>query len=67
MLWVNFELQEADHDRFQIYDGDGGFHTSPTHPAYGFVRNHPDSMMLNWNALRGHFGGHLWNSVWMGS
>ena len=50
-------IARADHDRFQIYDGDGGFHTSPTHPAYGFVRNHPDSMMLNWNALRGHFGG----------
>ena len=53
------ELRVAmgDHDRYQLYDGDGGFHTSPTHPAYGFVRNHPDSLMLNWSALRGHFGG----------
>ena len=52
-----FRVAVADHDRYQIYDGDGGFHTSPTHPAYGFVRNHPDSLMLNWFALRGHFNG----------
>ena len=52
-----FRVALGQHDRFQMYDGDGGFHTSPTHPAYGFVRNHPDSMMMNWNALRGHFGG----------
>ena len=47
----------GEHDRYQMYDGDGGFHTSPTHPAYGFVRNHPDSMGLNADAAAGNFGG----------
>ncbi|GIS36385.1 MAG: hypothetical protein Ct9H90mP7_3930 [Candidatus Neomarinimicrobiota bacterium] len=46
------ELRVAvgEHDRFQIYDGDGDFNI-PTHPAYGFFRNNADSMMMNWNAL----------------
>ncbi|MDD9853148.1 MAG: TonB-dependent receptor [Deltaproteobacteria bacterium] len=43
MPWITVEYRFAfgDQDRFQQYDGDGGFYTDPDHPAYGFTR--PDS------------------------
>jgi len=44
----------SEQDRYQINDNDGGNFVDPSHPAYGFKRDHPDSMMTNWNALRGH-------------
>ena len=47
----------TEHERFQISDGDGGFHTSTNHPAYGFQRLHPGSMGINADAAAGNFGG----------
>ncbi|MDD9801249.1 MAG: TonB-dependent receptor [Deltaproteobacteria bacterium] len=40
MPWITVEYRFAfgDQDRFQQYDGDGGFYTDPDHPAYGFTR-----------------------------
>jgi len=37
-LTVEYRFALADQDRFQQYDGDGGFYTDPDHPAYGFTR-----------------------------
>ena len=47
----------SEQDRYQINDNDGGNFVDPSHPAYGFLREHPDSMGINADAQAGNFCG----------
>ena len=47
----------SEQDRYQINDNDGGNFVDPSHPAYGFLREHPDSKGINADAQAGNFCG----------